>query len=380
MAINVKKGIEMIPLAEYQQLQTRVKEQEKQFKKLHGDKLTEEKFLKELNTGMAGLPSVKVTPHPIKPVKPDHEEDQILLFSDLHAGEVIEKAEVDGFNEYNFEIMCNRLWQLMKSVINIKDLHSHAFKIKRLWVLSLGDLVTGEIHNQDITNERGGMIQTIQQTAMVISQMLMLFASRYEEIQYVGIAGNHDRRFEKPRTKQAYDNWGTMLNWMVQILCSKQKNIKFHVPKSPFLIVNIRGHNCLLHHGTSKAASYAGIPFYGISKKHSAYQELYRERGGFSYEFLGHYHQSVQLKDDRVFISGSCIGANEFAINELAAYSPPSQKLLGISEKRGVTYSYKLTLQDADHHGFVYNPEQINETQSMTSDFISTQFNSKRRR
>lgn len=364
-------------------LKSQLAQRDKEIRTLKAEKLTEDNLVKSMSTSLSALPAVKVKPWAPKHtvIRPGHEEDQVLLFSDLHAGEVINKDEVDGFNEYNFDIMCRRLWGLTDSVLSIKDLHSHAYKVKRLWVLSLGDIVTGEIHNMAETNS-APIISTMQQTALVVSQALIRLASSYDEIVYVGVAGNHDRRHEKPRTKQGFDNWAYMVNWAISLLCAQQKNIRFHIPKSPFLITDIRGWNFLVRHGHGKVNSFAGIPFYGLSRKNSAFQELYRSRGSFDYEVLGHYHQQAQLKDDRVFINGSIIGANEFAINELAAFSPPSQKLMGVDDKHGVTYNYKLTLQEYDDkpHGFVYNPDDVFEHQAYMADFISTHFDTKKRR
>lgn len=377
---NAGHSVEIVSEAEFRRMQSLLKQRDKEIKTLQQGQLTGDRLVTEMSSHLASLPRVKVDPYPIKHKgKAEYaDEDQILLFSDAHAGEVIKKEEIDGFNEYNFEIMCRRLWDLGRRTIAIKNLHSHAFPIKRLWVFSLGDMVTGEIHNMAETNEFP-IISTIMQSAMVYAQFLMKLAANYEEIHYVGVAGNHDRRHEKPRTKSSYDNWAWILNWCISLLCKDQTNIKFHVPKSPFVKVNVRGWNWLVRHGHGKTASFAGIPFYGISKKHSAFQELYRKRGGFDYEAMGHFHQQTILKDNRLFINGSIIGANEFAVNELAAYSPPSQTLLGINDKRGVTYTYRLELTDDVDHGFVYDPDNVFEHQAHMASFVSTHFNQRRR-
>jgi len=126
-----------------------------------------------------------------------------------------------------------------------------------------------------------------------------------------------------------------------------------------------------LRHGHGKTNSFAGIPFYGISKKHSAYQELYRSRGGFDYEAMGHFHTDTVLKDGKVFMNGSGIGANEYSIGELALFSHPTQKLLGVTEKYGVTVTYPIRLTEDENHPYIYNPDRLFETREMVSDFIS---------
>lgn len=371
--------IEIASEAELRRLTQSLKERDKRIRELEAGQLDAKGLLSQMSSELRALPRVAVQPYKFTGKKEYAEEDQILFLSDAHAGEVIDKAEIDGFNEYNFDIMCRRIWDLGRRVVQIKNLHNHAFPIKRLWVFSLGDLVTGEIHSMAETNEFP-ILSTIMQTAMVVAQFLIKLSAHYEEIQYVGVAGNHDRRHEKPRTKESYDNWAWILNWAVSLLCRDNPNIKFHVPKSPFVKVNIRGWNWLVRHGHGKTASFAGIPFYGISKKHSAFQELYRKRGGFDYEAMGHFHQQTVLKDDKVFINGSIIGANEFAVNELAAYSPPSQRLLGINDKRGVTYMYRLELEQDKEHGFVYDPDHVFEHKAHMASFINSHFDRRSRR
>jgi len=69
----------------------------------------------------------------------------LLCLSDLHVGNLTDKADNGGLNEYNFDIFSQRLDKMFKE--------ADKSKASKLNVVVLGDVLQGIIHNGDLTGE-----------------------------------------------------------------------------------------------------------------------------------------------------------------------------------------------------------------------------------
>ena len=70
----------------------------------------------------------------------------VLCWSDLHAAEKVFTDQVHGLNEYGWEIMLERHDALRRSVLSFKE--NRPYPIARLRILGLGDMVSGDIHDE----------------------------------------------------------------------------------------------------------------------------------------------------------------------------------------------------------------------------------------
>ena len=134
-------------------------------------------------------------------------EELVLLLSDIHAGEVIKKEEVQGLNEYNFDIVAQRLKYLSDSVRNIAKKKLTGYQFDKLHVLALGDWVSGTIHEELLEGAEGNIIEWTVNLAYVVAQMLRELLVDFERIEFTGVVGNHGRLHKKPRYKGRYVNW-----------------------------------------------------------------------------------------------------------------------------------------------------------------------------
>lgn len=312
-----------------------------------------------LKTGIEALPKVPY----IAPIKPKQNlkkpEEAVLLFSDLHAVEVVRLLETDGFNEYNFEIFCKRLQKLLDSMVDITEIQRNGgIPIDKLNIFSLGDIVSGDIHFElEKTNEMP-LITSAIQTATVIAQFLIQLASYFGEINFLGVTGNHGRKSPVKGFKQRYDNIEFIIYQMLPLLTINQPNIKYAIPQSPFMICQIFDWLFLLTHGDQKSNSFAGIPYYGLGRLTNEFQGMYRKRGGFDLACYGHYHTPAQVEG--MLVNGSMVGTDEFAIQAVRKVTKPSQKYFGVSQKYLRTWNYDIELDDTpSDHSFLYNPDQL---------------------
>jgi hypothetical protein len=294
------------------------------------------------------LPEVK-SPKPIKRKYDEHsEEDLVLLLSDLHAGETVRAEEMNNINEYNFDICAKRLKYLADSIRDIAHNKLKGYKFRKLVIFGLGDIISGQIHDELLEGQEGNIIEWTTNTAYVLAQMIRELLTDFEQIEFVGVVGNHGRFHKKPRFKSRYVNWDYVCYQMLSMFLANQKNIKFTIPKSFWTLYDVNGHNFLLLHGDNINSSL-GIPWYGITRTVANLKELLESKNQkFEYVCLGHFHNRGLL--DRVkgelMINGSLIGGNEYSIGKMFTSSEACQHFFGVHKKKGTTFSYKLKVQE----------------------------------
>jgi len=314
---------------------------------------TQEVILEAVGEYINALPEVAV-PAP-RSTKNDNasEEELILNLGDIHAGEVVKAEELDGLNEYNFDILVRRLKALSDSIIDIAKNKLSGYTFRKLHILGLGDWVSGTIHDELVENAEGNVVEWTINLAYIVAQMIRELATEFEEIEFVGIVGNHGRLHKKPRFKARYVNWDYICYQMLSALLASQKNVSFKIPKSFWTIHEVNNHKFLLIHGDNINSSL-GIPWYGIQRMVANLKELLASKDKhFDYIMLGHFHNYGLL--DRVkgelVINGSLIGGNEYSVGKMFTSSEACQHFCGVHKKWGMTFRYKINVQHVENKG-----------------------------
>jgi len=341
--VIVKKDIEI----------TRLKAEKKIMAKKYQQAIkatsTQEVVLEYLQNHIEALPEV-ASPK-LGSVKPSEtsEEELVLCLGDIHAGEVVVAEELNGLNEYNFDILTHRLKSLADSVIAIAKNKLSGYTFRKLHILGLGDWVSGTIHAELVESADGNVVEWTMNLAYIVAQMIRELAVEFEEIEFVGVVGNHGRLHKKPRFKARYVNWDYICYQMLSAFLAKQKNVKCTVPKSFWHIHEVNNHKFLLIHGDNINSSL-GIAWYGIQRMVANLKELLASNEQyFDYIMMGHFHNYGLL--DRVkgelVINGSLIGGNDFSVGKMFTSSEACQHFCGVHPKRGMTFRYKINVQYA---------------------------------
>ncbi|MEN7974001.1 MAG: LAGLIDADG family homing endonuclease, partial [Verrucomicrobiota bacterium] len=74
----------------------------------------------------------------------------VALLSDVHIGEVVDPSQIDGLNEYNFEVCKRRLSKFFRGVIYLVRNDQKAFNVRDLVLWLGGDIVTGYLRDEDL--------------------------------------------------------------------------------------------------------------------------------------------------------------------------------------------------------------------------------------
>lgn len=321
-----------------------------QLSKKEKERLTlEEKIVDGVSLFLRQNPSHvhRLAPVDIKKAKASVHE-MLLLLSDAHFSEFVDPRVAMGLT-YNEDVTKRRLERIRDVVIRYKQLRETSYPIQKLTVAVLGDMLSGDIHEELEVNNENPLPVALVTLAYYLHDMALALTKEFGNVEFIFIPGNHPRTTKKMRFKQrTTTNWEYVLGHMVKALSAG--SYKVEVPLAIVPIVSIFKWRVGLHHGDSiKSNSFAGIPFYGMKQRREAVQALLRHLGQPQVDYLcfGHFHQPTVMEgtDATVIINGAIKGGDEYSIGNYFSSNDPVQYLLTFHEKHGVTDYSRINLK-----------------------------------
>ena len=299
----------------------------------------------KVESAIKKLPNIKVSPyrpHKRNTVKKD--EDMAVVLSDLHIGHAHTIEDTGGLSEYGVDIFKKRLKNLELAVENIYDLHTHLYNIPTLHVMCLGDIVDG-------MNQAGSWSPVYIDTPIFdqmfigvncIAELLAKWLTVFDNIVFYGVRGNHGRIAPSGAEKD-YANWDSMAYETLRLMFKDNKRIKFVVPRTWWIMEEIRGRNFLLVHGDQfrpKGSAAKGLELFSMSQWGMTGKKP-------DVTICGHFHESSEMTNNfgKVVVNGSFVGGDVYSIKNLQKCGRPEQKIFGINEKHGVSFRYDIDLE-----------------------------------
>ena len=285
------------------------------------------------------------SPHAI-PKKPTSAHEMVLLWSDLHAGEVVTKEETGGTNEYDYSILLERHERLRERLFSY--VHNRPYPVERLHVLALGDMLSGEIH-EDITkaNEMPLAVQTVQ-VALDGSAWLQSLTEEFPNVSFAGVVGNHPRFSQRPEYKATFNNADWIAYEQMRLHLAGDKRFTFEIPKAAMATHEVCGRRIYLMHGDDIRTTMPGVPWGGVVRRCTNIQTQFDARGEHIDAFvMGHFHTRNLVSgpgDSIICMNGSVKGGDGYAMKRLGAADPARQLLLTFNERHGWTDAGSLDL------------------------------------
>jgi transposase-like protein len=264
-----------------------------------------------------------------------------LFCSDEHWGEVVNKSQLNGINEYNSNIARQRLENLTKNYLDIVFNHLNSVN-KNYMVLALGgDSVSGDIHDEltntnDLTTQEA-VFDYISHKEKQINELLK---AGFKKIFIPCVSGNHDRTTHKIQNKNRVETSNSFIiyNFLNKIY-QNNKNVEFEIAKGLDLRYSLNNHNFLLTHGDQfKGGNGIGgitVPILrGFYKKQSMYSQL---KQPIDTMMIGHFHQFTSINNGEVIINGSLKGYDEYAQKNNFSFQKSCQAFFLTHPDRGIT-------------------------------------------
>lgn len=290
-----------------------------------------------------------------------HSEDAVLLLSDTHFGDKIQREDTCGFPEYDLTISGNRFGYVIRKAKQCLTLHRAMYPIKKLYIWYGGDIGNGILHDSPNSNELFTPAQVHFSYSMLkfgLDELLELTVPDangrvvVEEIVLLFTVGNHMRMDEKmPHKYQAQRT----LDWLIyQFLIERFKGtpkVTIRQEMSPYIFENIRGHRHLFAHGMQ--VGYRNSPDAQCKSMGSFIDRVralfdspeWRRKNSLQGETfaricIGDIHVPVSFP--RLISNGSLNGQNELGVNWVLEPIPAGQQLFGVADKHVETWKYFL--------------------------------------
>lgn len=272
-----------------------------------------------------------------KPSGTKHHATPVLCLSDLHLDEVVEAAEMDGVNEYNREIAEQRLHEVIESTIKLVRDYIGGVEIDGIVVAMLGDLITGDIHEELAKTNEAPVPASIVHWVPLLAAALKRLADEFGAVFVPCVDGNHDRtQKQTPKKKRAESSFAWIIyNWLADTLADDDR-ITFSITPAAEQIVTVYETAFLLSHGDSfRSSGGVGGLYPSLLKWLLRRKDYYSMTGNrFDIALIGHWHQYLTGKD--FIVNGSLKGYDEYARDGGFGFERPQQALFIVTPERGV--------------------------------------------
>jgi len=269
-------------------------------------------------------------------------EEWILLFSDLHYGQVVKPIEIGNFAEYNPKKAEERLMYLSKTIQHLTKYHTNP--PETLNVFFLGDMIDSVIlRASQLATTEFGLVKQIIGCIGLTAEFLVSLTGSFKHINCYGIGGNHSRITKSFADSTPQDNFDILIYEMVKQKVANISKIKIQYPESTHMIISIKNHNWWISHGDTMRG-WMGLPFYGANREKSGIQNLLNIfKEGVDYMAIGHFHQDAYFNN--IYMNGSFVGGDQYSVGRLRKMNIPEQTLIGVTEKFGVVWTRPIQLE-----------------------------------
>lgn len=258
----------------------------------------------------------------------------LLCLSDFHAGSTYEVKGLHGevVNEYNFDIMCDRMWRLL-GMLEEEDM-----PYDNLVVANLGDFFENILRMSSLTKLREPVLDTVIKFSEFMSKWLVEANDRLGvPIDVVTVGGNHDvTRILGSKPEFEDENLGKIVVEFLKLRLKDCKNIKIE-DYTDVTIKTIHGSNLMFAHGTDS----------DLVDALEYFSNLYAMDADAIY--AGHLHRPetktvgiADVGDREVIRVGSICGVDPYAKRIRKSARPSAYFALYDDNGRGWTKNYYL--------------------------------------
>lgn len=268
-----------------------------------------------------------------------------LMISDVHGGEYVSLAEMDGLNSYDLEIMERRLNKTFDAFASLSK-RWVGDSLEALVVKLGGDMVSGALHDDHKRTDLLRPIPAAKRVGEVLAGGLNHLSSTLGlPIKVYTVVGNHGRTTGKPESKgHVGDNLDTLTSYFAEAAVNDKSAVRFFYSDSIDAQFSIYGRHQLLTHG-DRMGSKGGMgqigPIAPIARGHKRLKSDYVTRGvNIDTVYSAHFHMACQTEDG--FGNGSLIGPSQYGRDFRFSAKPCSQRMTIHNSGRGIVLAPEI--------------------------------------
>ena len=278
----------------------------------------------------------------------------ITVWSDFHAGEVVNPKGVNNYNEFNKDVLKNRIFRLVDTTIDLCYEHMGRAKTEYPGIIVSfgGDMIGGDNHEELARTNDMTPLRAVDYLTDILVAGLERMASKFGKVYVPAVVGNHGRNVRKPPFKNITDfnyDYALYCNLIRYLTRTNQlKWIHIDAPESADVHFKSFGVNYMLTHGDNLGVKGGdGItvsigPIMRGSIKLG--QQTHKIGLDFDELILCHWHRMLWLPG--VTVNNTLKGFDEFS--NLALRAPPtrpSQALWFNHPEHGTTARWEVFLE-----------------------------------
>ena len=306
--------------------------------------LFEKRVLRDVTEAIKALPLKRVDIPTPKISKGKSDMTIEFMLSDIHYGK-----QIPGANSVNLSVIRARVRHAVSVLLREIEQHQTFFNVERLIIAVIGDVIESyTMHGLEsaIGCEFGNSRQIDEAIESLWYDVLVPIAKTGLKVDFVGVPGNHDRVESKKTLHKPGEN---LVTWIIYkglerlAKTAGMKNVKFHIPRESYYVLDIYGSPCLYEH-TDEV----------VAPERNHFEKLIQKRSkqiGKQIHFLrgGHWHESINFDRGRIIINESVPGQDGFS--ETKGYNSSSGQTINyyIKTDKRPTPFYKSFPVYLDH-------------------------------
>lgn len=276
--------------------------------------------------------------------------------TDLHFGEIVDPATVQGVNEYTPDIAAMRVQHTLDIIRKVAE--DRRGGVNKIVVAVNGDTIGGAIHPESTEYAFGVSIQTVA-AAELLAQVGVELAHTFDEVEFLGTVGNHPRSQTKQPTGRALveTSWEYLIHRHAKALMRDLANVEYKIASGYVLDTYIGPSRWAFSHGDAArgGGGQLGIPAYGLKKQHDAAREWslvlaeltdLTAASVVKHSRYGHFHTLFQWHAGHadIALAPSPKGPDTYVMHTLGKYSPPMFLLEIVHPEHDLIGSVKVDL------------------------------------
>ena len=250
--------------------------------------------------------------------------DMVCLISDIHYG----IKTTNALSPYDSDICKQKMNYLIDKTIRF----SLENDVDKLYVMILGDEISGLIHNTTRLEQREDVISQVIDVSELLYESIIKLAENLPFV-VVGMAqGNHSRVMADKKDSLEQENFTRLVKEFLKLRLVNVSNVLLLENEfdESIIEINIRGYNVIGLHGQNDSLNNV-----------SRLTEMFDKK--IDYVCFGHYHNAREFENNKteVIVNG-CFSGDDYS-KRLRLYNKPIQKLL-LFDDTGKIATYNINL------------------------------------
>lgn len=278
-------------------------------------------------------------------------EVPVTSWADWHGAEVVSREQLNGVNEFNVDVMDQRVRRLVTRTVKLAKEHGPG-TYPGVVVNLIGDFVSGGLHPELLKTDEEAVLPAVLRVRDLMLWGLTTLADHFGKVYAPAVCGNHGRNTQKPEFKDyVFKNYDWLLYQMLirALRDRKDDRVVIDVRPSNEVYYRVFDKRCLTMHGDMMGVKGGDgiIGAIGPIMRGEIKVRGWADSVGIPYDHvdIGHWHQSLFLP--RCTVSNTLKGYCEFAKNALRApISEPSQPLRFHHPLYGITSRWEVKVNE----------------------------------